>query len=188
MRGVVVERVGAGENFLLGARDVAQHRVDQRGEGRRAGVEPRRADRQIHRGVIRDIEKQQLRRRHDQNPFERPGSFGQALFQKAAERLADRAQTPKRDGRDRSRQRAIARVEPGGPALESPAPPRSSSGRARIKTSATACAAANRTASPGAASCTGEGVAPHARRSRLVYLASMSALAESVTCHPYKSV
>ena len=113
LRRVVVERVAGGDDLVLGARDVAQHRVDQPGERRGAGVEPRRLDGEIDRGVVGQVEKQDLRRRGDEDPFERSGPSRQSFEHMQRERLADRAEAAHGDHGDRARQRAVARVEPG---------------------------------------------------------------------------
>ena len=113
LRRVVVERVARGDDLVLGARDVAQHRVDQPGERRGAGVEPRRPDGEIDRGVVGQVEKQDLRRRGDEDPLERSGPSRQSLEHMQRQRLADGAEAAHGDHGDRARQRAVARVEPG---------------------------------------------------------------------------
>ena len=79
---------------------------------RAGGIVAHGADREIDRGVIGDIHEQDLRRAGDQASLERARALRHALFEERRERLADRAEPPHRDRRDRARERAVARVQP----------------------------------------------------------------------------
>ena len=61
--------------------------------------------------MIGRIEKQDLRRGDDEHPFEGAAALRHALFHPPRQRLADRAEPAQRDGRDRARERPVARVE-----------------------------------------------------------------------------
>ena len=73
--------------------------------------EPGRAHREIDRRVIRHVEKQHLRRGGDQRPFEMGDLARQPFLKQLAQRRANRAKPPQRDGHDRAGESDVARVE-----------------------------------------------------------------------------
>ena len=103
--------IGVADDLGLGARDVAQHRVGQRDIRRARGIGAHGAHGEIDGRVVGGFEKQHLRGGADQRRFERAGLARHALFEKAGERLADRAEPPHRHGGDGPRQRLVAGIE-----------------------------------------------------------------------------
>ena len=61
--------------------------------------------------MIGRIEKQDLRRGYDEHPFEGAAALRHPPFHPPRQRLADRAEPAQRNGRDRPRERPVARVE-----------------------------------------------------------------------------
>ena len=59
---IVPERIGARQNCFAVTGDRTQHRIGERRERRARSVGPNSLDREIDRGVIGDVEKQDLRR------------------------------------------------------------------------------------------------------------------------------
>ncbi len=94
MRRIVLQRIGLFQKLLAAADQVAQHAIDQVGERRALGIEPRGADREIDRGVVGRVEEEDLRACRDQNPFERPAISRQSFFDQLAQGEPDRAQPP----------------------------------------------------------------------------------------------
>ena len=79
--------------------------------GALAGLRPRRPHREIDGGMVGRVEEEDLRRADDQRPFEHAAALRHALVEPLRERLADRAEPAERDGRDRARERRVARIE-----------------------------------------------------------------------------
>ena len=83
------------------------------GEGRAAGVGPRGPHGEIDRGVVRRFQEEELGGAGDERPFQRPASPRHALFQPLADGFADGSEPSEGDGRDRARQRPVARIDAG---------------------------------------------------------------------------
>ncbi len=111
-RGIVIERRGAGEIVLALAREIAQHAIDERGIGRRLRVEPRHPHGKIDGRVIRHVEKQNLRGRRGEAPFDLRRRARQAAVEQIRQSISYRAETAQRGGDDRARQGKVARIEP----------------------------------------------------------------------------
>ena len=108
---IVVERIGARKDQFAVAGDRAQHRVGKRRERGAGRIGARRLDGEVDRRMIGRIEKQDLRRGDDEHPFEGAAALRHPPFHPPRQRLADRAEPAQRNGRDRARERPVARVE-----------------------------------------------------------------------------
>ncbi len=111
MRDVVFERIGLIEKFLAAPDQIAQDAIHQIGERRALGFQPRGAHGEIDRGVIGDVEKQDLGAARDQDPFEHAAIAREAFLDQLAQREADRAEAAQGDGDDGAGEAAIAFVE-----------------------------------------------------------------------------
>ena len=110
-RRVVVQRIALREYLVARARDIAQHGIGEAGERRRQRVGARRAHRQIDRRVIGHIEKKNLRRAGDENPFQHGGFARHAALEELVHGLAQGAEAAHRHGDDGAREGAVARLE-----------------------------------------------------------------------------
>ena len=110
-RRVVVERIGDGQDHLPVARDAAQDRVDEAGEGSARRVRPRRPHREVDRRVVGRVEEEDLRRTSDERPLQHAAALRHALVQLLRQRLADGAEPAKGDSGDRAGERRIAWIE-----------------------------------------------------------------------------
>ena len=105
-------RISFRKKFIAPPHEIAQYAVHQSGEGRRLWLQPRGAHREIDRRVIGRVKEKNLRRRRNQQPFETLALARQSLLEQHSQSMSDDAEPSKRDGRDRTRQRRVARIEP----------------------------------------------------------------------------
>ena len=98
------------------AREPPQHRIDQSRVARRAAVALRETDGKIHRGMVRHLEKQDLRRADQQHRLDPWRIVGKAALQELLQHVAQRAEPAQHGGGEHAHQRAVTvgqRSQPG---------------------------------------------------------------------------